>query len=57
MLLLGYILVTCRKNIIVILHVTFMLHRRNKTCLLGYNQRLDYDVFFYIKFIFSVLFK
>ena len=40
MLLLGYILVTCHKNNIVILHVTFMLYRRNKTCLLGgdYNE-------------------
>ena len=35
MLLLGYILVTCYKNNIVTLHVTFMLYRRNKTCLLG----------------------
>ena len=35
MLLLGYILVTCHKNNIVTLHVTFMLYRRNKTCLLG----------------------
>ena len=35
MLLLGYILVTCHKNNIVRLHVTFMLYRRNKTCLLG----------------------
>ena len=35
MLLLRYILVTCRKNNIVTLHVTFMLYRRNKTCLLG----------------------
>ena len=36
MFLLGYILVTCHKNNIVTLHVTFMLYRRNKTCLLGY---------------------
>ena len=35
MLLLGYILVTCHKNNIVTLHVTFMLYRRNKTRLLG----------------------
>ena len=35
MLLLGYILCTCHKNNIVTLHVTFMLYRRNKTCLLG----------------------
>ena len=35
MLLLGYILVTCHKNNIVTLHVTFMLYRRNKTFLLG----------------------
>ena len=35
MLLLGYILVTCYKNNIVTLHVTFVLYRRNKTCLLG----------------------
>ena len=35
MLLLGYILVTCLKNNIVTLHVTFMLYRRNKMCLLG----------------------
>ena len=35
MLLSGYILVTCHKNNIVTLHVTFMLYRRNKTCLLG----------------------
>ena len=35
MLLLGYLLVTCHKNNIVTLHVTFMLYRRNKTCLLG----------------------
>ena len=35
MLLLGYILVTCHKNNIVTLHVTFMLYRRNETCLLG----------------------
>ena len=35
MLLLGYILVTCHKNNIVTLHGTFMLYRRNKTCLLG----------------------
>ena len=35
MLLLGYILVTCHKNNIVTLHVTFILYRRNKTCLLG----------------------
>ena len=35
MLLLRYILVTCCKNNIVTLHVTFMLYRRNKTCLLG----------------------
>ena len=35
MLLLGYILVTCHKNNIVTLHVTFMLYPRNKTCLLG----------------------
>ena len=35
MFLLGYILVTCHKNNIVTLHVTFMLYRRNKTCLLG----------------------
>ena len=35
MSLLGYILVTGHKNNIVTLHVTFMLHRRNKTCLLG----------------------
>ena len=34
MLLLGYILVTCHKNNIVPLHVTFILYRRNKTCLL-----------------------
>ena len=35
MSLLGYILVTGHKNNIVTLHVTFMLYRRNKTCLLG----------------------
>ena len=35
MLLLDYILVTYHKNNIVTLHVTFMLYRRNKTCLLG----------------------
>ena len=38
MLLLGYILVTCHKNNIVTLHVTFMLYRRNKTCLLGKDE-------------------
>ena len=38
MLLLGYILVTCYKNNIVTLYVTFVLYRRNKTCLLGYYQ-------------------
>ena len=42
MLLLGYILVTCHKNNIVTLHVTFMLYRRNKMCLLGsYGCFLD----------------
>ena len=40
MLLLGYILVTCQKNNIVTLHVTFMLYRRNKTCLMG----KDWDI-------------
>ena len=35
MLLLGYILVTCHKNNIIPLHVTFMLYRRNETCLLS----------------------
>ena len=39
MLLLGYILVTCHKNNIVTLHVTFMLYRRNKTCLLGLYRK------------------
>ena len=34
MLLIGYILVTCQKNNIVTLHVTFMLYRRNETFLL-----------------------
>ena len=34
-LLLGYIIVTCHKNNIAIFHVTFMLYRRNETCLLG----------------------
>ena len=38
MLLLGYILVICHKNNIVTLHVTFMLYRRNKTCLLGIDS-------------------
>ena len=33
--ILGYILVTCHKNYIVTLHVTFMLYRRYETCLLG----------------------
>ena len=37
MLLLGYILVICHKNNIVTLHVTFMLYRRNKMCLVGYD--------------------
>ena len=36
MLLLGYILVTCLKNNIVTLHVTFMLRRCNETCSLGH---------------------
>ena len=40
MLLLGYILVTRHKNNIVTLHVTFMLYRRNKTCLLGIKSKL-----------------
>ena len=31
MLLSGYILVTCHKNNIVTLHITFMLYRRNGT--------------------------
>ena len=35
-LLSSYILVTCHKNNIVTLHVTFMLYRRNETCLLGW---------------------
>ena len=35
MLLLGYILVIRHKNNIVTLHVTFMIYRRNETCLLG----------------------
>ena len=35
MLLLGYIVVTCHKNIFVTLHVIIMLYRRNETCLLG----------------------
>ena len=39
MLLLAYILVTCLKNNIVTLHVTFMLYRRNKTCLLGMHMK------------------
>ena len=43
MLLLGYILVTCHKNNIVTLHVTFMLYRRNETCLLG-----DYESEFWM---------
>ena len=38
MFLLGYILVTCHKNNIVTSHVTFMLYRRNKTCLLGRDK-------------------
>ena len=46
MLLLGYILVTCHKNNIVTLHVTFMLYRRNKTCLLGSLQLSMCHVFF-----------
>ena len=41
MLLLGYILVTCHKNNIVTLHVTFMLYRRNKTCLLQIRLMLE----------------
>ena len=47
MLLLGYILVTCHKNNIVTLHVTFMLYRRNKTCLLGilYDYLLQMVIF------------
>ena len=42
MLLLGYILGTRHKNNIVTLHVTFMLYRRNKTCLLGRYNRFHY---------------
>ena len=44
MLLLGYILVACHKNNIVTLHVTFMLYRRNKTCLLGMVCAKDYTI-------------
>ena len=44
MLLLGYILVTCHKNNIVTLDVTFMLYRRNKTCLLGIYQNNSSNV-------------
>ena len=51
MLLLDYILVTCYKNNIVTLHVTFMLYRRNKTCLLGYYQNMN---LFYVKVIQTV---
>ena len=50
MLLLGYILVTCHKNNIVTLHVTFMLYRRNKTCLLGLYTNIQ-EVKFSIRII------
>ena len=67
MLVLGYILVTSHKNNIVTLHVTFMLYRRNKTCLLGkalfdlaiwqlfFVLREEYEIFFfdYYKYISS----
>ena len=43
MLLLGYILVTCHNNNIVTLHVTFMLYRRNKTCLLGSYSSIQFN--------------
>ena len=45
MLLFGYILVTCHENNIVTLHVTFMLYRRNKTCLLGYYFHRVFEFF------------
>ena len=45
MLVLGYILVPCHKNNIVKLRVTFMLYRRNKTCLLGYIYLLLFACF------------
>ena len=47
MLLLGYILVTCHKNNIVTLYVTFMLYRRNKTCLLGSYVFLENNIIYY----------
>ena len=46
MLLLGYILVTCHRNNIVTLHVTFMLYRRNKTCLLGSYDAVTKNSYF-----------
>ena len=67
MLLLGYVLVTCHKNNIVTLHVTFMLYRRNKTCLLGLNRfwitaRIGYAKTIqhqldYAQFLFRFLYK
>ena len=53
MLLLGYILVTCHKNNIVTLHVTFMLYRRNKTCLLGMHSTNLFQVIHSKKWHFS----
>ena len=50
MLLLGYILVTCHKNNIVTLHVTFMLCRRNEICLLGIYSFLHIHINKSVKF-------
>ena len=53
--MLGYILVTCHKNNIVTLHVTFMLYRRNETCLLGnLLKRKNISANFTLKFVFSI---